>query len=208
MKIWFISDIHGYHRNIAGPKVSVWKDGYRNFTDEIEMTEHIITNINKYVNYDDILYNLGDWTFGNVYNVKRLRDQINCQTIHSLYGNHCGKIRANKEIITDNDVFYPKDCFTSIQDVLTIVHGKHTFFLSHYSHRIWLGSHKGFIHLFGHSHGGLDDKPWGRSMDVGIDSAYKITGEYRPFSIEEIISIMDKREIKFIDKHDENTNVK
>ena len=32
--IWFTSDPHYMHRNIAGPKVSKWGGGYRDFDDE------------------------------------------------------------------------------------------------------------------------------------------------------------------------------
>ena len=202
--IWFSSDFHGYHKNISGPKISQWKSGYRNFDDEIQMTEHIINNINKYVKHDDILYFLGDWTFNHPFNVKKLRDQINCQNIHFIYGNHDKYIRDNKGIITEHGVRKPHDCFKSLQDVLTVKHGQHTFFMSHYSHQVWNGSHKGVIHLFGHSHATL--KGIGKSMDVGIDNAYKLLKEYRPFSIEEIISYMDKIDIKYLDHHNKETN--
>ncbi len=98
-----------------------------------------------------------------------------------------------------------KELFTSTNDVLTVKHGKHTFFLSHYSHQVWLGSHRGFIHLFGHSHDSIEGI--GKSMDVGIDVAKRLLGKYRPFSIEEVINIMDKKEIVFLDKHNPSTNV-
>jgi hypothetical protein len=39
------------------------------------------------------------------------------------------------------------------------------------------------------------------SMDVGIDSAYRILGEYRPFSYDEIARIMAKREHNPVDHH-------
>jgi hypothetical protein len=45
-------------------------------------------------------------------------------------------------------------------------------------------------------------------MDVGVDVAYRMFGEYRPFSLEEIINIMDKKEVILPDRHDSNTNVK
>jgi hypothetical protein len=38
-------------------------------------------------------------------------------------------------------------------------------------------------------------------MDVGVDVAYKMFGEYRPFNISDIIRIMDKREMHKIDGH-------
>lgn len=205
-KIWFTSDIHGYHRNIAGSKVSQWKTGYRDFDDEVVMTTTIANTINKYVKYNDVLYSLGDWSFGNVYNIKRLRDQINCQTIHHILGNHCDKIRNNKEFMTDEGLRYAQDFFTSVQDVITVKIDSHTFFLSHYAHRVWLGSHKSTIHLYGHSHHSIPD--YGKSMDVGVDVAYAMFGEYRPFSLEEILIIMNKKQVTLPDRHDIHTNIK
>ena len=37
---------------------------------------------------------------------------------------------------------------------------------------------------------------WGKSMDIGVDNAYRLFGEYRPFSLDEIKKIMDDREHK------------
>lgn len=83
---------------------------------------------------------------------------------------------------------------------------KYDFFLSHYAHRVWDSSHKGVFHLYAHSHATLEDKPYGKSMDVGIDNAYRIFKEYKPFHLNEIINILDKREILLIDHHSHNTN--
>jgi hypothetical protein len=41
-----------------------------------------------------------------------------------------------------------------------------------------------------------------------VDVAFKMFGEYRPFSLEEIISIMDNKQIEFVDHHNKHTNVK
>ena len=55
--------------------------------------------------------------------------------------------------------------------------------------------------LYGHSHDSLEYEAWGKSMDVGVDAAFRILGQYRPFSYEEIKAIMDKRDIKVLDHH-------
>jgi calcineurin-like phosphoesterase family protein len=73
--------------------------------------------------------------------------------------------------------------------------------MSHYAHRVWPHHHKGSIHLYGHSHSNLDDD-WGKSMDVGVDAAYKRFGEYRPFSLDEVLKIMENKKIKIVDHHD------
>lgn len=74
--------------------------------------------------------------------------------------------------------------------------------------RVWYGSHKGFYHAYGHSHASLEKSPYGKSMDVGIDNAYKLTGEYRPFSVDEVVNLLDKRSIEFPDHHSPETDVK
>jgi len=229
--IWFSADSHFFHKNIAGPKVSSWKSGYRDFEDEKEMSKHIVKLWNQTMKEDDILYFLGDWSFGGLENIWNFRKQLRVKTIHFILGNHDQHIIDNKELpncfwntdfeqikysngeysrdiqelnisLTSDETHrraMAQDVFTSVQDVLTVNHGKHTFFMSHFAHRIWLNSHKGSIHLFGHSHGTIPD--YGKSMDVGIDVSKRLIGDYRPFSIEEIISIMDKKETKEADHH-------
>lgn len=215
-KIFFTSDTHYWHRNIAGPKVSVWKAGYRNFNDEQEMSREIVKQINKTVGYDDVLYHLGDWSFGGLQNIWNFRKQINCRTIHLLLGNHDQHIEKNKELPncwydTSANCFYDtkendwcvianaKQLFTSVNQVLEIKHGKHSFFLSHYAHRVWNGLPKGVIHLYGHSHNTIEEI--GKSQDVGIDVSYALNGTYRPMYIEEIIDRMSRKEVIFFDHH-------
>lgn len=110
----------------------------------------------------------------------------------------------------DSNIDKYAELFSSIQDTQQFIwktdHNNFNIFMSHYSHRVWEGSHKGYIHLYGHSHGSISDH--GKSMDVGVDVAFRMFGEYRPFSIEEIIKIMNTRKIAFVDGHDSNTNVK
>lgn len=187
--IWFSSDWHLGHINIVGHSISNWKDGYRDFDTLHEMNKTITTTINKYVDAMDTLYYLGDFAFGGHTKIPSYRDQINCQNIHFIRGNH------------DQHIDKYSDKFLSINDVLTIIDkpSGRPIFMSHYAHRVWLGSHKGAIHLYGHSHGSIPD--YGKSMDVGIDAVHKLTGEYRPLSIEEIISIMNKRNSEFPDHH-------
>ena len=61
--LFFSSDFHLGHENIAGPKVSNWSSGYRNFDSVHEMNRTIIDNINKMVGPQDELYFLGDFCF-------------------------------------------------------------------------------------------------------------------------------------------------
>lgn len=206
--IFFTSDTHYWHRNIAGPKVSQWDKGYRDFNDEQEMSRELVKQINKHVKYDDILYHLGDWSFGGIDNIWNFRKQINCKNIHLILGNHDHHIEHNK-ILPNYDMadipIHARQCFASTNHVKSVTIGKDKFFLSHFAHRVWDKSHHGVIHLYGHSHASIDDN-WGKSMDVGVDNARKLFGAYRPFYLAEVLYIMDKREIKILDHHNSQTN--
>lgn len=163
------------------------------------MTDVIINTINEYVRWDDVLWHLGDWSFGGKDNIAKARQRINCQTIHFVLGNH------------DNNIIIDESCrrnFNSVQATKMLYYEKKStpIFLSHYSHRCWEGSHKGYIHLYGHSHDSIPD--YGKGMDVGVDSAYRLFGEYRPFLLDEILKIMHQKEIEFPDHHNRKTNVK
>lgn len=226
-KIWFTSDTHAFHPNISGPKVSSWTSGYRTFEDEVEMSQHIIKVFNETVGEDDTLYHLGDWSFGGIQNIWNFRKQLKCKNIHLCLGNHDHHIQKNKVLpnvlfnssrgIVDwpghsdwDESVKAKSIFSSTQSVIEELKiGKNSFFLSHYPHLSWLGSSKGHIHLHGHEHGNIDYLNTNcRRMDVGIDSAYKIFGEYRPFSLEEVLEINLKKPISELGHHTKNTNIR
>ena len=198
MNIWLTSDTHFAHTNIAGPKVSTWKAGYRNFNSVQEMNETMVTNINNCVKEDDILYHLGDWSFGGAHQIYYFRKALICKNIHLIKGNHDEHIVDKSIALREPGLssFNPIELFTSIDNVFTGYIGKTYFHLSHYSHRVWPKSHKGGIHLFGHSHNSLTGE-LGKSMDVGLDSH----PEFRPFHINEILQIMDKKVTTSVDHH-------
>ena len=76
--------------------------------------------------------------------------------------------------------------------------------LSHYAHRVWHGSHKGWLHFYAHSHDSLP--AYGKSHDVGVDTAKTLAGDYRPFFAGEIINYVDALPSEFPDHHDQSTN--
>ncbi len=195
-KIFLTSDWHLGHANIASPNTSNWKTGYRNFNDVPHMNDVIINTINDIVPPDGIIMFLGDFSFGGHQNIPDYRRRINCQTIHLVRGNH------------DQHIDKYKDFFSSITDKWEGSLNNQPFVLCHYAMRVWLGSHKGFYHAYGHSHSSLEHCAHGRSMDVGIDNAYKLTEEYRPFTVEEVVRILQKRDPAIIDNHGKDTNVR
>jgi calcineurin-like phosphoesterase family protein len=222
--IYFTSDTHYGHTNIAGPSVSEWESGYRDFESVEQMNKTIVENINKTVGEDDVLCHLGDWSFGGKDNIWEFRKQLKCRSIVLILGNHDHHIEKNGQHKIEREerehynsygfvesannynsgIVRYRDLFLGVSYVKSIKIKKQTFFLSHFAHRVWDKSHHGVIHLYGHSHGSIPD--YGKSMDVGIDVARRLTGEYRPFHITEILEIMDKRAIEFPDHHHRGTN--
>jgi calcineurin-like phosphoesterase family protein len=224
---------HAYHKNIC-KGTTKWSDNTqcRDFNDEIDMTNQMINNINSCVKENDILFHLGDWSFGGIDKIWEFRKRINCKNIHLILGNHDEHIRDNKrlpnvsiggngELIDfDDSMFTPhaQYIFSSVQDYKEIFVDGIQIIMSHYSFRVWNNSHRGSIMLYAHSHGTLDEfKPnnsnpnWigddyytksYRTMDVGMD-----TNNLFPYKLSDIISNMLKRKITLlVDNHNENTD--
>ena len=160
----------------------------------METPEHhdpfIINQINKTVGEDDTLYILGDLSDNcAAYYLKKLT----VKDIVLIAGNHDD---------TTGDPFM-RNRWEDTRTVTVSDHKGGKFFsmqtiLSHYPHMFWDGSHRGYFHLYGHVHGMREDTldsiyPQRRSMDVGLDNAFKVLGEYRPFSEQEIWDILSVR---------------
>jgi len=147
------------------------------------MDNVLIDNINRTVGENDILWHLGDWAFcrGSQYftKCKYYRDKIICKNVNLIWGNH------DKKSITP--LF--SNCFDLYQMVVNL---KHVIILCHYAMAIWNRQHHCSWHLFGHSHNKFTTN--NRSIDVGVDSAAELLGEYRPFSFEEVKHIIHKKE--------------
>ena len=63
------------------------------------------------------------------------------------------------------------------------VDSQHKFYISHFAHRVWWGSHRGTYHVYAHSHGNLPGV--GRSLDCGA-----FCHDFRPISAYEIVQRM------------------
>lgn len=179
--IYFTSDSHYTHKNIC-KGTTVWTDleNTRDFDTIENMNQTIIDEINNKVKENDVLYHLGDWSFGHPSNVKYFRSKINCKNIHLILGNHDKHIRKN----TDN----VQSLFSSVQDYIEIRINNQKIVLMHYPIYSWAGMKHLSIHLFGHVHTKYEGR--GKSIDIGIDNYYKLFGSYSPFSYEEIINII------------------
>jgi calcineurin-like phosphoesterase family protein len=199
-KLWFTSDTHYGHTNICRG-VSKWKDfngnvpikQTRDFKTLYHMNDAIVESINNVVGENDILFHLGDWSFGGFENIAEFRSRILCKNIHLILGNHDHHIENNKDNI--------QRLFSSVNQYLrlqvsvypgTILHvGKVDLVLMHYPIASWHNMNDNVIHLHGHVHLPPNKKlAQGKAMDVGVDGNGLI-----PYSLNEITRIMDKQPI-------------
>ena len=190
-KVWLCSDSHYGHKNICRG-VTSWRlpDGRipiektRDFDTIEQMNEAIVDGINSVVGQDDILIHLGDFSFGGFENIQKFRDRIICKEIRLILGNHDTHIENNK-----GDV---QELFTSVNHYTRLLYKNKTFVLCHFPISSWDSLNKGHIHLHGHVHLPTNLRfGKGKKMDVGMDG-HPTFGVY---DMDDIIKIMDKREI-------------
>ena len=198
--------MHYWHKNITYDE-SVWsgkETSTRRFETTKEMSNHIVEQINKYVGEDDILFHLGDWSFSGIENIWNFRKQLKVKEIHLLLGNHDNFINKDYElpnvrrskpysrILEDGkpisgeypDYVVAQSLFESVNKLLEIDIDGTYLQLSHYPMEVWNTRHGKTIHLHGHTHGNLPIKE--HRLDVGIDNAFKLYGEYKPFNWDDI----------------------
>lgn len=167
-QLFFTSDTHYMHQNICRgtTRWSNANDFCRNFDTLDQMNDRIVNGINAAVGQDDILFHLGDWSFGGFERIEEFRNRINCRNVHIVLGNHDHHIERDREGI--------KQLFTSVNQYLELeVKGKdweQNYVLMHYPIVSWNKMNDGVIHLHGHVHLSADRRIGkGKTMDVGID---------------------------------------
>jgi calcineurin-like phosphoesterase family protein len=193
-RLWFTSDTHYNHGNICSATTK-WNDPVtcREFKSLEHMNAHLVGNINEKVGQDDILFHLGDWSFGGFEQIELFRNQIVCKNIHIITGNHDHHIENNKEGI--------QSLFSSVNKYLNLVvkwnvgtplMGEQRFALMHFPIASWDNMARGAIHLHGHVHFEVDKRIGvGKMMDVGVDG-----NELYPIEMSEVLKLMREQPIK------------
>ncbi len=156
------------------------------------MNRGLVANVNARVGPNDTLWCLGDWCFGRggdyLRNARWFRDQIQCRTVHLVWGNH-----DDKKI---------RDLFSSTHEQVEIRDGGVRLTLNHYPMLTWNGQHHATVaepnvHLYGHVHalyqkdpdaGPLKDAAAWPALDVGFDGH-----DYQVWSLEEILECLHPR---------------
>lgn len=185
--LWLTSDTHYSHKNICRG-TSGWEHGNtRDFDTLEEMNDSIIEGINSKVGKDDILIHHGDVSFQGINSFFEFEGRVRCKDIIYIEGNH-DHLHASKSWRQIGYFSYMGKIIVSC----------------HYPLAAWHQHHKGALHSFGHVHGSYEGI--GKSYDVGVDSAYKLFNEYRPFSFNEFVEITNRKEIQKLSHHDKHIN--
>lgn len=172
---FFISDTHFSHANII-------KYSNRPFKDVVEMNNTIIQNWNSVVKPDDLVYHLGDFTFGREqYMFDMMFNQLNGYIVF-IEGNHDKLARQNKHRFYNYHYGY-HEAYVNNQFVV----------MSHYPMMTWNKKHRGAIMIHGHCHYNLaatrkENKEFGKILDVGVDG-----NKYKPYSFKELMQVMNSK---------------
>ena len=153
MTQWFTADPHYGHKNII-------KYCNRPFDTVQDMDETMIDNHNAVVKPDDDVYIVGDFSMGG-------------PEVQSRY---LKRLNGRKHLIKGNHDRHPEKAtgWTSVADYLELRAEDGTYLvLCHYGMRVWNGSYRGSVQLYGHSHGKLPGNS--QSLDIGVDC-----WDYRP----------------------------
>ena len=221
-KLFFTSDTHFGHGNIikycnrpfltdADAKAleengGTWdKSNWRISRDAVDMMNDDMTdNINRVVGENDTLWHLGDWAFASkeryAYKCEFYRNRIKCKNVNIIWGNH-DHPKKIAHLFGESHFLHE----------LRVPDQRAKIVLCHYAMAIWNKSHHGTWQLYGHSHTTAEDFmdrhfKHRKSIDVGVDNAYKILGEYRPFSLEELQGILMGRMGHSMDHHEKRSS--
>lgn len=169
---WLIADTHFDHGAIL-------RHTARPFGTIDEMNEAIVDGINRHVKRDDLLIHAGDFGW-KASRVGHWRQRLHVREIWATRGNH--------------DAASLRRHVSRMELILFCKLGRKVV-ISHYPQFSWAGREYGAIHLYGHSHGRSEEFldthfPDRLAMDVGLDNIHRLTGEWRPIHIDEVLERM------------------
>lgn len=171
------SDLHISHANIC------------KFTDRKLVTSRenhdqwLVETWNKQVTNSDLVYILGDVSFGNFDYTKEILSQMKGRKI-VIKGNHDNEQNLIRLVKSGTIVSW------KLYDEIDIQGTKACLF--HFPIKFWNRKHYGAFHLHGHLHGNPSDIS-GKILDVGVDNSYNIFGEYKLFTENDIFDLMKEK---------------
>lgn len=201
--VFLTSDSHHSHKNICRG-TSSWFDldkdgneipssGTRDFDTVEDMDNALIKGL-ECVGENDVLLHCGDVAFGGKENILEYCSHCKGDIILTI-GNHDHNILKYE---------YIQEEFKSIRDIQYVQFKGQKIVMCHYPLLVWMASHKKSRLASGHVHG--SNPGVGKSIDVGVDTAFKRFGEYRPYTFAEFIKLTDDRQVYLESHHGPNTN--
>lgn len=169
MRTYFTADLHLGHANII-------KHCNRPFKDVRHMDDTLIARWNDVVRPEDRVFILGDFAW------QRPRDYLPMLPGQKIL------IAGNHDSIKGVDL----QAFDAVHDLLEIDMDGKKVVLCHYAMRSWNRSAHGSWHLYGHSHGTLEESLLSPRCDVGVD----VWG-FMPVSWKEIVFKLQHRKVSF-----------
>jgi calcineurin-like phosphoesterase family protein len=173
IRIHFTSDLHWGHKLMTN---------LRGFGEGEEacrtMDQTIVDAINATVEPKDDLWILGDISFRGKTATVDLLDQIQCENLHLVVGNHDGKQVRKLER------------WATVQTYTELRISDTLFCLSHYPFCTWNNDHRGSLMLHGHYHGDGPETNL-RRFDIGVDTV-PLRG-FKPYSAEELLIAAESR---------------
>lgn len=164
--VFVISDLHFYHENIIEYE-------NRPFKDVEEMNAKLIENWNKVVSDDDLVYILGDLSFGNIKATEEILKQLKGDKI---------LIKGNHDIFLDSKKF-DRNLFIGIYDYLEVEIFDCKFIMCHYP----LTLHNGDIHLYGHIHSNTGE----HQLKCDLYNSYNVGADVNNFTPVNIQNYID-----------------
>ena len=198
-KLWFTSDTHFNHANICSATTTWNRDNgptgsnFREFKSLEQMNDRLVEGINASVGQDDILFHLGDWSFGGFDSIRQFRDRLVCKNIHLILGNHDQHIARNKDDV--------QEIFSSVHNMLDLIvkwnvgtqfQDEAKFMLMHFPIASWDNLARGVIHLHGHVHLPPHRRIGpGKMMDVGVEG-----NGLNPILLSDVLTLMKNQPIR------------
>lgn len=179
--VYFSSDLHLNHQAII--------DFGRKFESLEWMNRYIIDEINIKVKGKDLLVLLGDSLMGEKDYTKFLNSLV-CNNVIILFGNHCNRGKLYGSLQECDKLLF-------LGDYLELSIDKQIVCCSHYPLFNWSYQDDGSFSLHGHLHADESDVAKEihkyKSMDVGIDSYFKMFGDYSVFSFDLIKQLLKNK---------------
>lgn len=183
-KVWFTADTHFSHKNILKytHRPEVFGLDLESETFIEEHNQWLIDKWNSTVGKKDTVYILGDFSFANQEETKKILEKLH-GIKHIVYGNHdmsARKLTNYFESCSDiKEVIFKKSTYPFLEEDFSVE-------MCHYPILSWNRRNYGSCMIHGHCHGNIDDINKASNelrVDVGIDGSL---ANYEFISLEDL----------------------